>query len=74
MWDRTGQDWTGPAQLAKTFLKMERLAMPDVAKTTPKSEIATLAVAAAGTRAVRDTSAGRGNPGDLAAESYVLVV
>ena len=26
------------------------------------------------TRAVRDTSAGRGKPGDLAAEPYVLVV
>ena len=37
--DRTGQD---PAQLAKTGLKMERLAMPDVANTTPKSEISTL--------------------------------
>ena len=37
-----GQDWPGPAQLAKTCLKMERLAMPDVANTTPKSEISTL--------------------------------
>jgi len=32
------------------------------------------AVAATGTRAVRDTSAGRGKPGGLAAELYVLVV
>ena len=32
------------------------------------------AVAAAGTRAVRDTSAGRGKPAHLAAEPYVLVV
>lgn len=42
IWGRTGQDWTRLAQLAKTRPKMERLAMPEVAKTTPKSEIATL--------------------------------
>ena len=35
-------DLYGPARLAKTCLKMEHLAMPDVANTIPKSEIATL--------------------------------
>ena len=38
-----GQDWPGPARLAKTCLKaMEHLAMPDVANTNTKSQISTL--------------------------------
>ena len=35
-------DLYGPARLAKTCLKMEHLAMPDVANTNTKSQISTL--------------------------------
>ena len=85
-WTRNGEEraptsasrFTRDAEVMASCPALEKVRMR---RTSPRASARRVccvrlfsAVAAAGTRAVRDTSAGRGKPGGLAAELYVLVV